>query len=79
MDRPECSFPFEEVKALILDLDLVPRNYWASDFYQILENEEVARNRTLCDLRLLSKRNHSRKFDVFAPNGHNVQATIEFE
>lgn len=68
-----------EIALLIIDLDLVPRNYWAADFYQILENEEIVRNRIECDLRLLSKRNHSRSYDVFASSNHNVQASIEFE
>lgn len=65
-----------ECVALILDLGLVPRNYWASDLYQILENEEMRRNRIECDLRLLSKRNHSRKY-VSASDCDYLQGTLE--
>lgn len=68
-----------EIIELIRDLELVPCNYWASDFYQILENEEVRRNRIECDLRALSNRNHKRNTDVLAPYGYHVSASLEFE
>lgn len=67
-----------ECVALIRDLDLQPRNYWASDLFQILENEEMLRNRIQCDLRELSKRNHSRKY-VSASDCDYLHGTIEFE
>lgn len=67
-----------ECVALILDLDLQPRNYWAADLFQILENEEMWRNRIECDLRELSKRNHSRKY-VSASDCDYLQGTLEFE
>lgn len=66
-----------ECVALIRDLDLQPRNYWASDLYQILENEEMLRNRIQCDMRELSKRNHSRKY-VSASDCYHVCGEIEF-
>lgn len=67
-----------ECVALIRDLDLQPRNYWAADLYQILENEDMLRNRIQCDLRMLSKRNHSRNY-VYIPDCCGIQGTIEFE
>lgn len=66
-----------ESVALIRDLDLVPRNYWAADLYQILENEDMLRNRIECDLREFSKRNHSRKY-VSASDCDYLQGTLEF-
>ena len=54
-----------EIVALISDLDLRPLNYWASDFYQILENEDIRRNRIKCDLREMYKRNHKLKYSQY--------------
>lgn len=67
-----------EIVALIHDLDLVPRNFEARDFYQILENEQMRRNRIECDLRALSNRYHKRNKDVLAPYGYHVSGTLEF-
>lgn len=68
----------KEMIALVRDLELVPRNAYARDFYQILENEENRRNRIECDLRDLHNRNFKRKTDVLAPFGYNVSGTLEF-
>lgn len=64
--------------SLVRDLGLVPRNAEARDFYQILENEEIRRNRMECDLRVLHNRNYKRNIDVLAPFGYHVSGTLEF-
>lgn len=69
----------EQIIALIIDLELVPRNAEARDFYQLLENELEWRNRIECDLRQMYNRNHSRKKDVLAPFGYYLSGTLEFE
>lgn len=72
------STKVKEMMALVRDFGLVPRNVEARDFYQILENEEIRRNRIECDLRALHNRNYKRNTDVLAPFGHNVSGTLEF-
>lgn len=67
-----------ETLALIQDLGLVPRNLAASEFYQILENDEIMRIRIECDMRALSNRNRCKNKDVLAPYGYNVSGTLEF-
>lgn len=69
----DMDLSYIEIFALIRDLDLVPRNYYASDFFQILENEQVRANRIKCDLRALSERNHRRKIQYLDP--FNVSAS----
>lgn len=75
MDRFERT---KEMIALVCELGLVPCNAEARDFYQILENEEIRRNRIECDLRALHNRNYNRNTDVLAPFGYHVSGTLEF-
>lgn len=57
-----------EILNLIIDLDLQPRNIFASDVYQILENIREDTESQSIDLALLYKRNHSRPKDVYPAN-----------
>lgn len=68
---------FREIIALIRDLDLQPRNYFASMYYDAVELEDFMRNRNECDMRDLHNRNYKRKKDVLAPYGYHVSGTLE--
>lgn len=70
----------KEIVSLIRDLDLVPRNYEASVFFDIVELEDLSRNRIMCDLRALSYRNsRKRKPNPYVLAPDNNQLSLPFE
>lgn len=70
----------QEIVNLILDLGLVPKNYQASEFYSIVELENLRRENLSRDMRALSLRNRKRKkefTDVFESSDYCAEIPFE--
>lgn len=74
------SMKTQEIVNLIHDLGLVPKNYQASEFYSIVELENLRRENLSRDLRTLSLRNRKRKkeyTDVFETPDYCAEIPFE--